>query len=163
MRAVLALRRWYQQAGLFALVVGGAGALMAFTTAGVTTYTVIELHRFGRAEARRATFVYAAGQPLAPGISVRAVDLAGTLTRLKYKETAALPATPGHFVEEVRSEPRKPLRTVVGDLDAADLLQRAVRLGAVANQLRRVAVDLIEIGPVRRYPAIAGPAGHGPV
>src|SRR5262249_59932455 len=96
-RALLGLRRWYQQAGLLALVVAGVSALMAFTTAGITTYTVIELHRFGRAEARRATFVYAAGQPLAPGISVRAVDLAGTLTRLKYKETAAVPAAPGHF------------------------------------------------------------------
>src|SRR3989441_8734161 len=91
------LRRWYHRAGPFALVVGGAGALMAFTTAGVTTYTVLELHRFGRAEARRATFVYAAGQPLAPGISVRAVDLAGTLTRLKYRETSTMPPTPGHF------------------------------------------------------------------
>src|SRR5262249_22695517 len=96
-RILLALRRRYQQAGLFALVAGGVGALMAFTTAGVTTYTLIELHRFSQAEARRATFVYAAGQPLAPGISVRALDLAGTLTRLKYKETVAMPATPGHF------------------------------------------------------------------
>jgi len=96
-RALLGLRRWYQQAGRLALVVAGVGALMAFTTAGITTYTVIELHRFGRAEARRATFVYAAGQPLAPGISVRAVDLAGTLTRLKYRETSTMPPTPGHF------------------------------------------------------------------
>src|SRR5207245_2132078 len=96
-RGLLDLRRWYQQAGRLALVVAGVGALMAFTTAGITTYTVIELHRFGRAEARRATFVYAAGQPLAPGISVRAVDLAGTLTRLKYRETSTMPPTPGHF------------------------------------------------------------------
>src|SRR3989442_7885302 len=66
-------------------------------SAGISTYSVIKLHRFGRAEARRATFVYAAGQPLAPGISVRAVDLAGTLTRLKYRETSTIPATPGHF------------------------------------------------------------------
>ena len=96
-RVLSRLRRWLHQAGPLALVVGGVGALMAFMTAGITTYTVIELHRFGRAEARRTTFVYAAGQPLAPGISVRAVDLAGTLTRLKYRETSTLPGTPGQF------------------------------------------------------------------
>src|SRR5207245_2573406 len=96
-RALLGLRRWYQQAGRLALVVAGVGALMAFTTAGITTYTVIELHRFGRAEPPRAPLAYAPGQPLAPGISVRAVDLAGTLTRLKYRETSTIPATPGHL------------------------------------------------------------------
>ena len=73
------LHRRVRDAGPFTLVAGGLGAVLAFMAAGVITYTVIELHRFGRAEARRATFIYAAGQPLAPGISVRAVDLAGTL------------------------------------------------------------------------------------
>src|SRR5262249_47538366 len=76
---------------------GALGAVFAFVVAAVITYTVVELHRFGRAEARRATFVYAAGQPLAPGISVRAGDLAGTLARLKYRETTASPAAPGQF------------------------------------------------------------------
>jgi len=97
-RAGLArLRRWYREAGPFALVAVGLGAVLAFMVAAVLTYTVVELHRFGRAEARRATFVYAAGQPLAPGISVRAVDLTETLTRLKYQETSGLPAAPGQF------------------------------------------------------------------
>src|SRR6516164_11731258 len=33
------------------------------------------------------------------------------------------------------SESRQPLRTVVGDLHAADLVERTIRLGGVANQL----------------------------
>src|SRR5262249_44829003 len=70
-------------------------AVVTFMVAGLVTYTLVELHRFGKAEARRATFVYAAGQSLAPGINVRAVDLAGTLTRLNYRETSSGPPGAG--------------------------------------------------------------------
>ena len=60
-------------------------------------YTAIELSRFQRVEARRTTLVYAAGQRLFPGVNVRAIDLAGTLRRLKYKEVQAPVTTPGQF------------------------------------------------------------------
>src|SRR5438105_2311652 len=63
----------------------------------VVSYTMVELARFERAEARRGTIVYAAGQWLGPGVNVRAVDLAGTLERLRYVETRARPVTPGQF------------------------------------------------------------------
>jgi len=60
-------------------------------------YSTIELARFERAATRRAVFIHAAGQALAPGVSVRAIDLAGTLARLGYAETRTPPATPGQF------------------------------------------------------------------
>jgi len=60
----------------------------------------------------------------------------------------------------MKSESRKPLRTVVGNLDIADFRQRPVRLSGIANQLRGIPVDLVEIRAVRRDPAIGGTAGH---
>jgi penicillin-binding protein 1B len=76
----------------FALVAALAAPLLA-----LASYTVVQLHRFERADRARATFVYTAGQTLAPGVNVRAVDLAGTLDRLKYVETVRPPAGPGQF------------------------------------------------------------------
>src|SRR5215813_12390526 len=52
-------------------------------------YSAIELARFERADARRATFIYAAGQSLAPGVQVQRIGLAATLARLGYTETRA--------------------------------------------------------------------------
>ncbi len=60
-------------------------------------YSAIELARFEQADARRATFVYAAGQPLAPGVHVQRIALTATLARLGYTETRATPTSPGQF------------------------------------------------------------------
>jgi penicillin-binding protein 1B len=97
LRAPARLRRWAQQAGPFTAVALAVGALLALAAGALATYTAVELARFARTEATRRTLIYAAGQPLAPGISVRAVDLAGTLARLKYRETTGAPAAPGEF------------------------------------------------------------------
>src|SRR5262249_62316955 len=61
------------------------------------------------------------------------------------------------------SESGQPLWAVVGDLDAGDLLERAIRLRRVAHQLRGIPVDLVEIGAVGRNPVIGRPAGDGGV
>src|SRR5580704_6964990 len=53
------------------------------------------------------------------------------------------------------SESRQPLRAVVGDGDTGNLLQRAVWLGGVPDQLRGVPVDLVEKGAIRRHPIVA--------
>jgi penicillin-binding protein 1B len=62
----------------------------------VSIYSTVELQRFERTETQRGVFLYAAGQRLAPGVNVRAVDLAGTLARLGYVERGDL-AGPGQF------------------------------------------------------------------
>src|SRR6266481_2523235 len=53
------------------------------------------------------------------------------------------------------SESRQPLRAVVGNPHAGDLLKRTVWLCGVPHQLRGVPVDLVEIGAIWRNPAIA--------
>ncbi|MGH7359368.1 MAG: transglycosylase domain-containing protein, partial [Candidatus Rokuibacteriota bacterium] len=52
----------------------------------------------GRLE--EAARIYAAGQVLAPGVSIEAADLGGTLRRLGYRETRAAPGAPGQFRRE---------------------------------------------------------------
>jgi penicillin-binding protein 1B len=44
-----------------------------------------------------ASFIYAAGQPLTAGLSVEAIELAGTLRRLRYQEVAGTPRGAGQF------------------------------------------------------------------
>src|ERR687892_880375 len=52
-------------------------------------------------------------------------------------------------------EARQALRAVVGNGRAGDFLQRAVRLRPVPDQLRGVAVQLVQIRRVRREPVVA--------
>src|SRR5882724_13499541 len=82
------LSRWRKLllALLLALVIGGPFA-----------YSAVELARFERADARRATFIYATGQSLAPGTHVQRIGLAATLARLGYTETRVAPGSPGQF------------------------------------------------------------------
>jgi penicillin-binding protein 1B len=72
-------------------------AVVAVFIIALATYSSVALARFGRVEARRSTLMYAAPQPLVAGLSVRRVDLAGTLTRLKYTETRTTPTAPGQY------------------------------------------------------------------
>ena len=72
-------------------------AVVALAASVPFVYSAIELHRFERADARRATFIYAAAQSLAPGVHVQRIGLAATLARLGYKETRSVPPSPGLF------------------------------------------------------------------
>jgi len=86
-----------RRANPLVLTLLAAGVVLGLALTGLVTYTAIELARFDRVTARHATFIYAAGQPLAPGINVRAVDLEGTLARLRYREVPMSPTAPGQF------------------------------------------------------------------
>jgi penicillin-binding protein 1B len=79
---------------LFAL---GTGALLTVVVLLLAVYSALVLARFERLETRRATYVYAAPQPLLAGVHARRVDLAGTLVRLKYAESRSTPTAPGQF------------------------------------------------------------------
>jgi penicillin-binding protein 1B len=79
------------------VVVLPAAAIVAALLITLAVYSSVELERFSRAEVRRTTFIYAGGQPLGPGVNVRLVDLAGTLSRLQYTETTSTPRIPGQF------------------------------------------------------------------
>ena len=79
------------------LLAVAAAAILGVMLVALAIYSSIELARFERVEERRATFVYAAPQPLVPGLHVRRVDLAGTLARLKYLDSQGAVPTPGQF------------------------------------------------------------------
>src|SRR5713226_1742685 len=82
-------RRWTILAGALVAVVLVAGG-------GLAIYAARALARFERVEARRSTTLYAAPLVLRPGVHVGALDLAGVLGRLGYRETRT-PAGPGQF------------------------------------------------------------------
>jgi penicillin-binding protein 1B len=73
----------------------GVGALAAVAL--VAGYSWSALARFDRVEASRGTILYAAPQPLVPGLNVRLAALGDTLARLRYTETRDGPARPGQF------------------------------------------------------------------
>ncbi|HET8529678.1 MAG TPA: transglycosylase domain-containing protein, partial [Methylomirabilota bacterium] len=78
---------------LFAAVLLG---LMVLVGAGLAIYSARALSKFERVEARRSTLLYAAAPLLRPGVSVGALDLAGLLGRLGYRETRTA-VGPGQF------------------------------------------------------------------
>jgi penicillin-binding protein 1B len=126
-----------------------------------------------------AALIYAAGQVLAPGVSIEAADLGGTLRRLGYRETQAPPAAPGQFRREVgmwqlhlrpRADPRaarpalevrlavdggriRHLETAAGEpLEEIELEPETLTgLGGAANQLR----DPVPLATVPRHLAQA--------
>jgi penicillin-binding protein 1B len=79
-----------------ALALGVAGLIVVLLLA-LVTYSSVALSRFARVESRRATYVYAAAQPLIPGLQVRRIDLTGTLAHLKYAESRGAPSAPGQY------------------------------------------------------------------
>src|SRR3989475_11728764 len=83
--------------GRLRLAGAGLTAVLVILLVALVIYSSLALARFERVEERRATFVYAAAQPLVPGVHVRRVDLAGTLARLKSADAAGAAPTPGQF------------------------------------------------------------------
>ena len=124
---------------------------------GPFVYSAIELARFERADARRATFIYAAGQSLAPGIHVPRIALAATLARLGYAETRAAPTSPGHF------------RRIAGDWELflrgpEELSGNAqlVRLHVLDDRIARITRDGQEIAGVALEPEVLASATDRP-
>jgi penicillin-binding protein 1B len=146
------VRRWPVAAGL-------AGALIALGIVGLIVYSGVELGRFARAETRRATYVYAAGQPLSPGVNIRTSDLVGTLARLRYVETHAVPDQPGRF------------RRTTGGWDVylhghaeGDVRQAAqrVRIELAGDRIAKVTRDGRNVGAVVLEPEILTSATDTP-
>ncbi|MGH7414051.1 MAG: PBP1A family penicillin-binding protein [Candidatus Rokuibacteriota bacterium] len=79
-----------------ALVAGALLGVLVLVGSGFALYAARALSRFERVEARRSTVLYAAPPVLRPGVHVGALDLAGILSRLGYRETRGASA-PGQF------------------------------------------------------------------
>jgi penicillin-binding protein 1B len=135
------------------------GALVALGIVGVIVYSGVELGRFDRAETRRATYIYAAGQPLSPGVNVRTSDLAGTLARLRYVEVHAPPDQPGRFRRTAGSWDVYLHAHVLGDVhqDA-----QRVRIDVSGDRVTRVTRDGKNVGAIVLEPEILTSATDTP-
>src|SRR3989442_2640142 len=138
---------------LGALGLAGVGGLALLALLG---YSAVELARFGRVEARRAALVYAAPQALAAGVQVNIADLAGTLTRLSYRETQGAPDAPGQFQRD-GSDWEIYLRGLPG----LSRVQR-VRVEVSDDRILRVTRDGLDIGAPALEPEILASAGDRP-
>ena len=146
------LRTW----PLVGLLVGVAFAL---GLVGLIVYSTVELERFGRAETRRTTYLYAAGQPLAAGVNVRAVDLAATMARLRYTETRGAPTAPGQFR---RTPGAWDVYLHTRDTGEAHHPAERVRLELAGERIARVTRDGANIGATVLDPEVLTSAGDTP-
>jgi 1A family penicillin-binding protein len=94
------------------------------------TVTGVDLSRL-----EDAALIYAAGQVLAPGVSVEAADLPGALRRLGYREIQSPPAAPGQFRRgagawEIHLHPRRDPRSTRPAL--------LIRLAVDGSRIRQV-------------------------
>jgi penicillin-binding protein 1B len=86
-------RRRRRRVSIFA---GGLLAVVVLGGGGLAIYVAAALSRFERVEARRSTVLYAAPAVLRPGVHIGALDLAGILSRVGYRETRSA-SGPGQF------------------------------------------------------------------
>jgi penicillin-binding protein 1B len=137
-------------------VVGLAAlGLLAVLLVALAGYSWVALSRFERVEARRATYVYAGAQPLVAGVQIRRVDLVGTLARLKYVESRAVPAAPGQY------------RRSGGTWDiylrgGAGVAAQRVQLEVHDERVTRVSRDGNDIGAATLEPEILASADDRP-
>jgi penicillin-binding protein 1B len=133
------------------------GLVLALAIGGPFAYSAIELARFERADARRATFIYAAGQSLTPGTNIQRIGLAATLSRLGYTETRGAPGLPGQF------------RRVAGDwelipreADERGGKVELVRLRVVDERIERVTRAGQDVADLRLEPEVLSSAADRP-
>src|SRR5207249_3992327 len=138
---------------LVALGLAGLGGLALLA---LLVYSAVELARFDRVETRRAALVYAAPQPLAAGDQGNIAALAGTLTRLSYRETQGAPDAPGQFQRD-GSDWEIYLRGLPG----LSRVQR-VRVEVSDDRILRVTRDGLDIGAAALEPEILASAGDRP-
>src|SRR5258705_1595711 len=133
----------------------GVGAVLAVVLVTVAIYSSVGLARFERVEERRATFVYAAPQPLAAGLPVRRADLAGTLARLKYADSRGAVPAPGQF-RRVGSAWEIHLRGIGGTTS------QRVRVETRDERVVRVTRDGFDIGAAALEPEVLTSADDRP-
>jgi penicillin-binding protein 1B len=133
-----------------------AAILVAIAVIVLLVYSSVELGRFERAQTRRATLVFAAPLPLAPGVNVRLMELGATLARLNYAETRGTPAAPGQFRHAGNT-----WEIFLRGADGQGTAQR-VRVELRDDRIARVMRDGQNIGAIALEPEILTSAGDRP-
>jgi penicillin-binding protein 1B len=145
---------WRRRLTLRTLALAGA-VVLGLAGLALVAYSWTELARFERVEARRTAFVYAAPQPLAPGVHVRLADLAGTLTRLHYTETREAPKAPGQYQ-------RRPTEWDISLRGSPGAGAQRVKLELKDERIIRVTRDGRDIGAAALEPEVLTSAGDRP-
>jgi penicillin-binding protein 1B len=131
---------------------------IALLVLSLVSYTGLQLARFERTDARRTMVVFAAPQPLAPGINVKRVDLAATLGRLRYSEVPGTPAAPGHFR---RSATAWEIYLRGADAQAGGS-PRLLRLEIRGDRIARVTHEGRDVGAAALEPEVLTTVGDRP-
>ncbi|HEY7868050.1 MAG TPA: transglycosylase domain-containing protein, partial [Methylomirabilota bacterium] len=132
----------------FALLAGVLLALLVLAAGGLAIYAAAALSRFERVEARRSTVLYATAPVLRPGVHVGALDLAGILGRVGYREARGA-SGPGQFS---RSES-------AWDIRLPGPGESRVRLTVSDGRITRLQQDGTEVRSVALPPELLASAG----
>ena len=132
----------------FALLAGGLLAVLVLAAGGLAIYAAAALSRFERVEARRSTVLYATAPVLRPGVHVGALDLAGILGRVGYRESRGA-SGPGQFS---RSES-------AWDIRLPGPGESRVRLTVSDGRITRLQQDGTEVRSVALPPELLASAG----
>src|SRR5256886_16513475 len=138
---------------LVALGLDGVGGLALLA---LLVYSAVELARFDRVETRRAALVYAAPEAVAAGVQVNVAVLAGTLTRLSYRETHGAPDATGQFQRDGSD-----WEIYLPRLPGLSRVQR-LRVEVSDDRILRVTRDGLAIGPAPLEPESLPSAGDRP-
>ena len=132
----------------FAFLVVALAAVVVLGAAGLAIYAAAALSRFERVEARRSIVLYAAPPVLTTGVHVGALDLAGILGRVGYREARGAPG-PGQFS---RSEG-------AWDIHVPGPEDRRVRLTVSGGRITRLQQGGAEARSVALPPEVLASAG----
>jgi penicillin-binding protein 1B len=141
-RALWRRRRWIALALLLTVTLP-LGIFAAWSWGVVSRLDLERVHE--------ASFIYAAGQPLTAGLSVEAIDLAGTLRRLRYQEVTGQPRLAGQYRRgdqgweiflNARDDPRAQRSAV-----RVRLAMQDQRVTAVVNPADGSSLDGVELEP----------------
>jgi penicillin-binding protein 1B len=132
----------------FALLAGVLLAVLVLAAGGLAIYAAAALSRFERVEARRSTVLYATAPVLRPGVHVGALDLAGILGRVGYREARGA-SGPGQFS---RSES-------AWDIRLPGPGESRVRLTISDGRITRLQQDGTEVRSVALPPELLASAG----
>ncbi len=129
------------------LAVVAAAVAGALPLGALAVYSALQLARFDRDEVQRSTVVYASPLVLRPGVHVGRIDLAGTLSRLGYRETRDQPRAPGQFRRSGESWEIVPR-------DGEDKHPRPIRLDVEDQRITRLSRDGSETNSATLEPEV---------
>src|SRR6266851_10356930 len=144
--------------GTWSTITVAVVAVIVLIIVSLVSYTGVQLARFERTDARRSMAVYAAPQPLQPGLNIKRADLGLILGRLRYVEMKGSPSGPGQFT---RSPAAWEIHLRANDPNTGGS-PRIVRLELRGDRVARVTHNGRDIGAATLEPEVLTNVGDRP-